>query len=125
VGFLDQTEDVLPFVTSHKSISKVRTVEHKARILAEGSKLTGEALNAYLEHEGVMLADFEQWHLSLEEDGRASAATTKHIRKLERELARKTLPETTRLTYNISTLNPVLKRTQHTVQTDVYLPYSP
>jgi hypothetical protein len=79
----------LPFVTSHKSISKVRTVEYKAQILAEGSKLTGEALTAYLEQEGVMLADFEQWRLSLEEGGRASAATTKRIRKLERELARK------------------------------------
>jgi hypothetical protein len=37
----------------------------------------------------VTLADFEQWRLSLEEGGRASAATNKRIRKLERELARK------------------------------------
>ena len=79
----------LPFVASKKAMTKMRTVACKARILAEGSELTGEALTTYLEHEGVMLADFEQWRLSLEEGGRASAATTKHIRKLERELARK------------------------------------
>jgi transposase len=79
----------LPFVASDKSIVRERTVEHKARILAEASKLTGEALTAYLEREGVTLADFEQWRLALEEGGRASAATTKRIRKLERELTRK------------------------------------
>ena len=36
-----------------------------------------------------VLAEFEQWRLALEEGGRASCATTKRIRKLERELARK------------------------------------
>ncbi len=80
----------LPFVASDiKSIVSERTVEDKARTLADGSNLTGDTLTAFLEREGVTLAEFEQWRLSLEEGGRASAATTKRIRKLERELARK------------------------------------
>jgi hypothetical protein len=53
-------------------------------VLAEGSKLTGEQLSAYA-REGVKLADFERWRVALEEDGQGFAATTKHIRKLERE----------------------------------------
>ena len=65
------------------------TVEQKARLLADASMLTGEALTAHLEREGVKFAEFEQWRLALEEGGRASAATSKRIRKLERELARK------------------------------------
>jgi hypothetical protein len=76
-------------VTSDKLIARKRTVEYKARVLADGSKLTGEALIVFLEHENVTLADFEQWRLSLEEGGRASAATNRRIRNLERELARK------------------------------------
>ena len=65
------------------------TVEQKVRVLAEASNLTVEQLTAHLERESVKLADFERWRLALEEGGRASAATTKRIRKLERELARK------------------------------------
>ena len=42
-----------------------------------------------LEREGVKFAEFEQWRLALEEGGTASTATTRRIRKLERELARK------------------------------------
>ena len=38
---------------------------------------------------GLRLAELEQWRLALDEEGRASTATTKRIRKLERELARK------------------------------------
>ena len=79
----------LPLVASDKRIVREWTVEQKARVLAEASKLTGEQLTAYLEREGVKLADFERWRLALEEDGRASASTTKRIRMLERELARK------------------------------------
>jgi hypothetical protein len=79
----------LPLVASDKRIVREWTVEQKARVLAEASKLTGEQLTAYLEREGVKLADFERWRLALEEDGRASASTTKRIRTLERELARK------------------------------------
>lgn len=65
------------------------TVERKARVLAEASHLDGEALGAYLEREGVKLAEYEQWRIALDEGGRASAATNKRIRQLERELARK------------------------------------
>ena len=39
--------------------------------------------------EGLLLADLEQWRMALDEEGRASKATTKRIRKLERELAHK------------------------------------
>lgn len=79
----------LPFVATEKSIVRQWSVEQKARMLAEASALSGEELAAYLEREGAKLADFEQWRLALEEGGRASAATAKRIRKLERELARK------------------------------------
>ncbi len=65
------------------------TVEQKARVLAEAAKVHGEQLTAYLEREGVKLAEYEQWRLALEEGGAASASTTKRIRQLERELARK------------------------------------
>ena len=64
------------------------TVEQKAHVLAEASHLDGEALTAYLEGEGVKLAEYEQWRIALDEGGRASAATNKRIRQLERELAR-------------------------------------
>jgi len=64
-------------------------VEQKARVLAAGSKLNGEQLTAYLEREGVKLVEYEQWRIALDEGGRGSAATSKRIRQLERELARK------------------------------------
>ena len=79
----------LPFVAADKPSVREWTVEQKARVLAEASKLTGEQLTAHLEREGVKRADFERWRLALEEDGQASTATTKRIRQLERELARK------------------------------------
>lgn len=78
----------LPRVATHHP-SRLWSLEHKARILVEASKLSGEQLSAYLEREGVKLADFERWRVALEQDGNESAATTKLIRKLERELARK------------------------------------
>jgi len=65
------------------------TVEQKACVLAEAAKHDGEELTAYLEREGVKLAEYEQWRLALDEGGGASAATNKRIRQLERELARK------------------------------------
>jgi transposase len=79
----------LPFMASDKPVARTWTVEQKARVLAEGSKLTGDQLAAYLEREGVKLAEFEGWRAALEEGGRASTATAKRIRNLERELARK------------------------------------
>ena len=70
---------------------KTRTwsVDEKIQILAEATKLTGEELTSFLERNGLRLAELEQWRLSLDEEGRASKATSKRIHKLERELARK------------------------------------
>jgi transposase len=71
-----------------KPVVREWTVEQKAQVLAEASHLDGEALTAYLEGEGVKLAEYEQWRIALDEGGQASAATNKRIRQLERELAR-------------------------------------
>ncbi len=79
----------LPLVASDKRTVREWSVEQKAQVLADASHLNGEELVAYLEREGVKLAEFEQWRLALEEGGTASTATTRRIRKLERELARK------------------------------------
>jgi transposase-like protein len=86
--WLDEARS-LPLVAFHKRIAREWTVEQKARIVAEASKLTGDQLVVFLESEGVKLAHFERWRLALEEDGQGSNATTRRIRKLERELARK------------------------------------
>jgi transposase len=79
----------LPVVVSDQPNLPKWTVEQKARIVAEGSKFTGEQLTSYLDGEGVKLAQFECWRQALAQDGRDSVATSKHIRKLERELTRK------------------------------------
>ncbi len=81
----------LPIVAHNKPKPAGRewTVEQKVRVLAEASQLDGEELTAYLEREGLKLAEYEQWRLALDEGGRASASTNKRIRQLERELARK------------------------------------
>lgn len=79
----------LPFMASKERAAREWTVEQKARVLADASKLSGDRLTAYLEREDVNLADYERWRIALEEDGRAATATTKRIRQLERELARK------------------------------------
>jgi hypothetical protein len=79
----------LPSVASNTPKSRVWTVEQKAQVLADASKLSGEELTSYLERGGIKLADFERWRIALEEDGGGSAAASKRIRKLERELARK------------------------------------
>ena len=76
-------------MASKERVVREWTVEQKARVLAEASKLSGDRLAAYLEREDVNLADYERWRIALEEDGRAATATTKRIRQLERELARK------------------------------------
>jgi transposase len=65
------------------------SIEEKIRILAKASTLTGAELAELLGREGVLQADYEQWRLALSDEGRASLATTKRIRVLERELARK------------------------------------
>jgi transposase len=65
------------------------SIEDKIRILAKGSTLSGAELIEFLRREGVLQAEYEQWRLALGDEGRASVATTKRIRALERELARK------------------------------------
>lgn len=65
------------------------SIDEKIRILAKAGRFTGAELTDLLEREGLLLAEYEQWRLALEEEGRASLATTKRIRALERELARK------------------------------------
>jgi len=65
------------------------SIDEKIRILAKASALTGTELTDFLQREGVLQAAYEQWRLVLGEEGRASLATVKRIRTLERELARK------------------------------------
>lgn len=79
----------LPQMAPRKRRTKPWSVEEKARVLTETAKLTGSELAHYLERQGLLLGELEQWRLALDEEGRASIATTKRIRKLERELARK------------------------------------
>jgi transposase-like protein len=56
------------------------SIEEKIRILAKASPLTGEQLAELLKREGVVQAEYEQWRLALDEEGRASLATMKRIR---------------------------------------------
>lgn len=80
----------LPYVAKEtRPVGRAWTVEQKAQVVAEASKLDGEALTAYLERTGVKLAEYERWRIALEEGGRASVLTTRRIRQLERELAHK------------------------------------
>jgi transposase len=72
-----------------KSPRRTWTLDDKIRILAAGAPLTGRTLEGLLAREGVRAVEYEQWRLALEQDGRASGATTKQLRALERELARK------------------------------------
>jgi transposase len=72
-----------------KRLRRDRSIEEKIRILAQAAPLTGAELTNLLQREGVLQADYEQWRLALTEEGRAAVATTKRIRALERELARK------------------------------------
>jgi hypothetical protein len=76
-------------MADHPKPMRMWTIEQKARVLADASQLDGEQLTAYLEHEGVKRAEYEQWRLALDEGGAASTSTNKRIRQLERELARK------------------------------------
>ena len=72
-----------------KRTTKAWSIDDKIRILAEASRLTGAERTRLLTREGLLLAELEQWRLALAGEGRASLATTKRIRQLERELARK------------------------------------
>lgn len=79
----------LPLMAPRKRRTKPWSVEEKAKVLTETAGLTGGELTDYLERHGLLLGEVEQWRLALDEEGRASVATTKRIRRLERELARK------------------------------------
>jgi len=79
----------LPDVPKRKRQSKSWSIDEKIRVLSEASKVTGAQLAALLEREGLLLAELEQWRLALGDEAKASVATTKQMRKLERELARK------------------------------------
>jgi len=80
----------LPLMESDGSSSEHGwSVAGKARLLADAANLTGEELTALLERSRISFAEFEQWRLALEEGGSAATASTKRIRSLERELARK------------------------------------
>ena len=87
--WLQEARSVPVMADKPKPAVRAWTVEQKVRVLAEASQLDGEELTAYLEREGLKLAEYEQWRLALDEGGRASASTNKRIRQLERELARK------------------------------------
>lgn len=78
----------LPLVSPNPAKPRRWSVEQKARVVAEAANLTGEQLQAYLDHAGVQLVEFERWRIALQDEG-SSAATSKRIRQLERELARK------------------------------------
>jgi transposase-like protein len=79
----------LPLMAEQPKPVRAWTVERKVRVLADAGQLDGAALAAYLEREGVKLAEYEQWRLALDEGGAAATLTSKRIRQLERELARK------------------------------------
>lgn len=79
----------LPEVATKKRTSKAWTIDEKVRVLAAAAKLTGTELRSMLQREGLLLAELEQWRLALGEEANASVASTKRIRTLERELARK------------------------------------
>jgi transposase len=79
----------LPEVPKKPFTKKTRTVEDKARIVSEAGQLEADDVIAYLEREGVKLAELEQWRLALDEEGRASKWSIDQIRALQRELARK------------------------------------
>ena len=109
----------LPIMADKPKPLHVWTVERKAHVLAEASTLNGDALSAYLEREGVKLAEYEQWCLALDEGGAASSSTTKRIRQLERELARKekALAEAAALLVLKKKWTPCMGRTRTTTPT--------
>lgn len=77
----------LPLMPTKKPSS--RSIDEKVRILSEAQNLGGSELMKFLASEHVQLAELEQWRLALGEGGQKDSVTTKRIRSLERELARK------------------------------------
>jgi transposase len=86
--WLEEAREPSP-VSSDENDIVPRSVQDKARILDRGIQLTGDELTAFLETEGVQLADFKRWRGALEHDERVPVAITKRIRQLERELTLK------------------------------------
>ena len=86
--WLDEARS-LAGVASDKPTAAGRTVEQKARIVAETAQLEGDELAAYLQREGVRLADLERWRAALDDRESGARVQTKQIRDLQRELARK------------------------------------
>ena len=76
-------------VMPSKRPSRDWAIDDKIRILTAARALTGSELSDLLRREGVLPAEYDQWRLALSDEGRAAVATTKRIRALERELARK------------------------------------
>jgi transposase len=72
-----------------KREAKKWSVEEKARVVARAAELSGDQLAEFLEDEGLILGQLEQWRLALEDEGYADKAVRRRIGKLERELARK------------------------------------
>ena len=79
----------LPRVAPERPKQRTWTVAEKARIVADAANLDGDSLSAFLQAEGVKLADLERWRLALDDRETSSTAMTKRVRALERELARK------------------------------------
>src|SRR5689334_11247170 len=61
--WLQDARSLPSMIDKPKPIRSEWTVEQKAQVLAEAAKLDGEALTAYLEREGVKLAEYEQWRI--------------------------------------------------------------
>jgi transposase len=79
----------LPAMAHRKKNPRLWSIDEKVRILAEAAKLTGAELDVFLDREGVLLGEIQQWREALDEDGEASRQTYQRMRKLERELVRK------------------------------------
>jgi transposase len=79
----------IPLVAEKHAKTKNWSINEKVRVLAEASPLSGAALSAMLALEGLTLGQLQSWRLALEDENHAATATTKRIRTLERELARK------------------------------------
>ncbi len=79
----------IPLVAEKHVKTKSWSINEKVRVLAEAASLSGAALSTMLAREGLTLGQLESWRLALEDESHAATATTKRIRTLERELARK------------------------------------
>ena len=64
----------LPMMASGRRKQKEWSIDEKIRVLAEARQLTGEEFTAFLEREGLVLAELEHWRLALDEEGRSSKA---------------------------------------------------